>query len=282
MLHGHPIHADIVYSHTGYDVTSYFHQSSQKTAANAACDGFGSNFSGAAFCLPHQLVGFLFSLEISSAFDPIDHKIQLSGLHTSFWMHGLPLILKLGNSRSAWIILLNLSACAVPQDFVLIGPILFHLTPFPLPVRWWHTTLCLTFSPQPWHTIAHLRSCISALSYWFLHNGIVLPDFLIHWHLKCLHIIRFHNFPTSQTPLISVRLFAATLLYREPSELQHLDVEFHVGAGPSSWNSFPPDFRSPDDNFQMSKKTHQFQQTYTKLWTKLTQLTSTTAHDWWF
>ena len=46
----------------GYDVTSYFQSAFievRKTAENAASDGFGSNFSGAAFCLPHQLVGFL-------------------------------------------------------------------------------------------------------------------------------------------------------------------------------------------------------------------------------
>ena len=31
----------------------------KKTAKNAAADSFGSNFSGVAFCLPHQFVGFL-------------------------------------------------------------------------------------------------------------------------------------------------------------------------------------------------------------------------------
>ena len=32
----------------------------EKAAKNAACAGFGSNFSDAAFCLPHELVGILF------------------------------------------------------------------------------------------------------------------------------------------------------------------------------------------------------------------------------
>ena len=32
----------------------------EKTAVNAASDGFGSNFSCAAFGLPHRLVGILF------------------------------------------------------------------------------------------------------------------------------------------------------------------------------------------------------------------------------
>ena len=61
MLHG--IHVDIVYSNTGYDVTSYFGSAVievRETAENAASYGFGTNFSGAAFYLPHPLVGFLF------------------------------------------------------------------------------------------------------------------------------------------------------------------------------------------------------------------------------
>ena len=46
----------------GYDVTSYIQSAFikvPKTAKNAASDGIGSNLSGAAFCLPHQLVGYL-------------------------------------------------------------------------------------------------------------------------------------------------------------------------------------------------------------------------------
>ena len=52
MLHGH--HAYIVYSHTGYYVTNYFRSevTAKKTVENAASDGFGSNLSGAVFCLP--------------------------------------------------------------------------------------------------------------------------------------------------------------------------------------------------------------------------------------
>ena len=58
--------ADLVYSNTGYDVTSYFRSAFtefRKTADNAASDGFGLNFSGAAFCLPHHLVGILFKFD---------------------------------------------------------------------------------------------------------------------------------------------------------------------------------------------------------------------------
>ena len=62
--------ADLIYSRTGYDVTSYFRSASievRKMAENAASDGFGTNFCGAAFCsiLVHLLVGFL--LNITSA-----------------------------------------------------------------------------------------------------------------------------------------------------------------------------------------------------------------------
>ena len=36
-----------------------YESSRKRSVQNAASDGFGSNFSGAAFCLLHQLVGFL-------------------------------------------------------------------------------------------------------------------------------------------------------------------------------------------------------------------------------
>ena len=52
----------------GYDDFSYAGRhlwKFEKTVQNAASDGFGSNFSGAAFCLPHQLVSFLFSFPSS-------------------------------------------------------------------------------------------------------------------------------------------------------------------------------------------------------------------------
>ena len=58
------IRADLVYGHTGYDFISHFRSTFSeilKTAKNAASDGFGSNFSGAAFYLPSQLVGILLS-----------------------------------------------------------------------------------------------------------------------------------------------------------------------------------------------------------------------------
>ena len=58
----HDIHADLVYSHAEMTLSLLpvgICGSSKNLAHNAAFNGFWSNFSGAAFCLPHQLVGFL-------------------------------------------------------------------------------------------------------------------------------------------------------------------------------------------------------------------------------
>ena len=57
------IQADLVFSHAGYDATSYFRSEVikvRKTAENAAYNGFGMNFSGAAFCLAQPIGEFFF------------------------------------------------------------------------------------------------------------------------------------------------------------------------------------------------------------------------------
>ena len=54
-----------------------------KTVENAASDGFRSNFSVAAFSLPHQLAGFLFTIQLHS------HKNNASNSN-----------IKYGNSRT--------------------------------------------------------------------------------------------------------------------------------------------------------------------------------------
>ena len=58
------IHADLVESHTGYDDISYNIDvsviSNFQSVFIATLDGFGSNFSGAAFFLSNQSVSFLF------------------------------------------------------------------------------------------------------------------------------------------------------------------------------------------------------------------------------
>ena len=63
------IHADILNSHTGYEVISYFRSAFvevRKKAENATSDGFRPNFSVTAFCLPHRLVGFLLFISIAT------------------------------------------------------------------------------------------------------------------------------------------------------------------------------------------------------------------------
>ena len=63
------IHADLVYNHSGYDVTSKFRSALfevlTKTAKNAASDVFVSNFSGAAFCLAQPIGGLLVFILLS-------------------------------------------------------------------------------------------------------------------------------------------------------------------------------------------------------------------------
>ena len=56
------IHADLVDSHTGYAITSYFRLAFievRKMAENAASDIFGSSCSGAAFRLAQPIGGLL-------------------------------------------------------------------------------------------------------------------------------------------------------------------------------------------------------------------------------
>ena len=61
------INDELIYSHTRYHVTSFFRLAFievRKTVENAASYDFLSNFSGVAFCLPHQLVGILLLVKL--------------------------------------------------------------------------------------------------------------------------------------------------------------------------------------------------------------------------
>ena len=55
------IHMGACYKHTGYDDTSCFRSAviGVQNTANAASDGYWSNFSGAAFCLAQPIGGLL-------------------------------------------------------------------------------------------------------------------------------------------------------------------------------------------------------------------------------
>ena len=55
------IQAELIFSHISYFQSGFIDV--RKRPTNAASDGFGSNFSGVAFCLPHQLVSFLFTFD---------------------------------------------------------------------------------------------------------------------------------------------------------------------------------------------------------------------------
>ena len=87
------MHADLVYSHTGYDVTSYFRPAFaevRKMVKNAASDGFGSNCSFAAFCLPHQLMGILLFIGVTWAMTSFGISFGISHhmvLLFSSWKH---------------------------------------------------------------------------------------------------------------------------------------------------------------------------------------------------
>ena len=84
------IHTVMSYSHTGYDVTSYFRTAFtevRKTAENAASDSFRSQFSGVAFCLPHQLMDILFTVSGSIRPAVIGQLSQILSTSVIFRQH---------------------------------------------------------------------------------------------------------------------------------------------------------------------------------------------------
>ena len=56
-LHAQSLQPNRIWRHQVLPIGIY--RSSEWTAENTAASGYGSNFSGTAFCLPHQWVGFL-------------------------------------------------------------------------------------------------------------------------------------------------------------------------------------------------------------------------------
>ncbi len=142
------------------------------------------------------LATLLLALDLSAAFDTIDHSILLNRLHTSFGISGL---------AQAWLssYLVNRSFsvrldsftssafpinCGVPQGSVL-GPILFSLYTSPIAsiVAGYSvnqqqyaddTQLFVFLSPSTLDTnLAQLYACLSSIRGWFLQNGLALnPD----------------------------------------------------------------------------------------------------------
>ena len=135
----------------------------------------------------------LVSLDLSAAFDTVDHIILLNRFQSSFGIHGTALsrfhsylsnrtqFVQIGNSRS------SISSCptGVPQDSVL-GSMLFTLYTFPIA----HIVSSFDLLQQQYTVdtqlyvavsrlnqsiyILQLERCLSALHTWFSLNGLAL------------------------------------------------------------------------------------------------------------
>ena len=79
------IHTDILINRAGYDVTNYFRSeaTAKNLPKNAAWDGFGSNSSAAAFCLPTNWCASCFNVsETVRASDfKIYHRLALGNIY---------------------------------------------------------------------------------------------------------------------------------------------------------------------------------------------------------
>ena len=159
----------------------------------------------------------LVSLDLSAAFDTIDHSTLLSRLETSFGVSGSALswlssylsnrsqIVRIGQSSSS---ITNLVS-GVPQGSVL-GPVLFSIYISPIgQIVSGHgishqqyaddTQLYISLSKSnPAIGISQLETCLSSLHSWFCHNGLCLnptkSDAILFGTQQRLH--HFTDIPT--------------------------------------------------------------------------------------
>jgi hypothetical protein len=138
----------------------------------------------------------LVSLDLSAAFDTIDHSTLLHRLRTSFGVTGAPYkwIESYLSGRSQFVTVRGHKSCTtslctgVPQGTVL-SPFLFSIYTSPLVhIAASHsvsqrqyaddTQLYVELSSQSHSAdLSHLETCLSSLNAWFCHNGLSLnPD----------------------------------------------------------------------------------------------------------
>ena len=145
--------------------------------------------------LDEDKISVLFLLDLSAAFDTIDHDILLSHLDSSFgirstdlsWFHSY-----LSERRQFVTVQDHKSPTTsldfrVPQGSVLLGPVLFILYTTPLSHLEKHsvihemfaddTQLCKSASPTDYnYLVLSLQKCTADVKDWMLENKLKLND----------------------------------------------------------------------------------------------------------